>query len=105
MLRTALLLLTAVVATPIAGQQLEIHHIDVDQGDATLVVTPNGNPLLIDSGLDSRGDEVASGGVALARISTKVGLGAEAFTRCGCGCRWRLEGHCQPQTRLPAGRR
>ncbi|WP_265108179.1 ComEC/Rec2 family competence protein [Halosolutus halophilus] len=29
---------------------LEIHHIDVGQGDATLVVTPRGETILIDSG-------------------------------------------------------
>ncbi len=58
--RTGFLILTALVAAPVGAQQLEIHHIDVDQGDATLVVTPNGSTLLIDSGLDSRGDEVAS---------------------------------------------
>ncbi len=58
--RTALLLLSALVAAPVGAQQLEIHHIDVDQGDATLVVTPNGSTLLIDSGLDSRGDEVST---------------------------------------------
>ncbi len=58
--RTRLLLLSVLVAAPVGAQQLEIHHIDVDQGDATLVVTPNGSTLLIDSGLDSRGDEVAT---------------------------------------------
>ncbi len=56
MYRTRLLLLTALVAAPVAAQQLEIHHIDVDQGDATLVVTPNGSTLLIDAGINGQGD-------------------------------------------------
>lgn len=29
---------------------LEIHHINVDQGDATLVVSPSGKTLLLDAG-------------------------------------------------------
>lgn len=44
---------------PVSAQDsLQIHHIDVDQGDATLVVAPNGRTLLIDSGLSSHGDTV-----------------------------------------------
>ena len=40
------------------AQNLEIYCIDVDQGDATLVVTPNKNSVLIDCGLDSRAPAV-----------------------------------------------
>lgn len=56
------LLLVALLAAPSvlqAQDSLTIHHIDVDQGDATLFVMPNGNTLLVDSGLTSRGDTVA----------------------------------------------
>ena len=53
-------LLLALFSRPAAAQELlAIHHIDVDQGDATLVVAPNGRTLLIDAGLTGRGDTVA----------------------------------------------
>lgn len=53
-------LVCVMVPRPASAQDsLQIHHIDVDQGDATLVVAPNGRSLLIDSGLSSRGDTVA----------------------------------------------
>jgi competence protein ComEC len=55
----AVLLLLSRTASPASGQLLEIHHIDVEQGDATLLVMPNGSSMLIDSGLDGRVDEVA----------------------------------------------
>src|SRR5690349_15361320 len=56
-LATLLLLLPPSVCLA-QGQLLEIHHIDVEQGDATLLVMPNRRTLLIDSGLDGRGDEI-----------------------------------------------
>ncbi len=34
---------------------LTIYHIDVDQGDATLFVSPSGNSLLVDSGKNRHG--------------------------------------------------
>ena len=41
-----------------AAQNLQIYCIDVDQGDATLVVTPNKSSVLIDCGLDSKAPAV-----------------------------------------------
>jgi len=51
-LACAILLVTALAAS---AQTLRIYHVDVDQGDATLVVSPSGNTLLIDSGKNGHG--------------------------------------------------
>ena len=40
------------------AQTLRIYHIDVDQGDATLVVSPGGQTLLVDSGKNGHGDRL-----------------------------------------------
>lgn len=36
------------------AQQLRIHHIDVGQGDSTLIVSPTGITLLLDAGNNGR---------------------------------------------------
>ena len=40
------------------AQTLRIYHIDVDQGDATLIVSPSGQTLLIDSGKNGHGERL-----------------------------------------------
>lgn len=57
MLRAFVVLLVLPIA--LSGQQLEIHHIDVNQGDATLFVMPAGQTLLVDAGLSGAGEFVA----------------------------------------------
>ena len=54
--RVALVLLVSVAAAP--GQVLEIHHLDVGQGDATLVIGPNKTVMLIDGGDTGKGVDV-----------------------------------------------
>ena len=49
-MRLAILpLMAALASTSLSAQQLEICHIDADQRDATLVASPTGESLLIDS--------------------------------------------------------
>lgn len=58
--QTACIVGALLLWSPAAGQDsLLIHHLDVDQGDATLVVAPNGRTMLVDAGLDSKGEVVA----------------------------------------------
>lgn len=56
---TFLPLLLIAFSSTVSAQQLVVHHIDVDQGDATLFVMPNGSTMLIDAGLDGRGAVIA----------------------------------------------
>ena len=53
-----LTLMASLLGTSLYGQQMDIYHIDVDQGDATLVVSPTGESLLIDAGDDGRGQTI-----------------------------------------------
>ncbi len=52
------LLLSAHVLFPAQSQQLKIYHIDVDQADCTLFITPNGSTLLVDSGKNGHGARI-----------------------------------------------
>jgi beta-lactamase superfamily II metal-dependent hydrolase/chitodextrinase len=45
------------VVAPAAAQDLRIYHFDVEQGDATLIVSPDGQTLLFDAGNEGRGRE------------------------------------------------
>ena len=54
-MRTVAFLLALLSAAPASAQQLRIYFIDVDQADATLIVSPSGNTLLVDSGKNSHG--------------------------------------------------
>jgi beta-lactamase superfamily II metal-dependent hydrolase len=54
-----LIILLAAFALASPGQQnLEVHFLNVDHGDATLIVSPSGRSLLIDAGSNSRGSAV-----------------------------------------------
>ena len=52
------LVLLFVSVLSLSAQTLRIYHIDVDQGDATLLVAPNGNTLLVDSGRNRQGSRL-----------------------------------------------
>lgn len=43
-----------------AKDKLQLHFIDVDQGDCTLIITPEGESMLIDSGKDRQSEKVVS---------------------------------------------
>jgi len=43
-----------------SAQTLRIYHIDVEQGDSTLFVTPSGRTLLVDSGNNGHGPRIES---------------------------------------------
>lgn len=38
--------------------ELSIHHLDVGQGDSTLIIAPNGSTILVDAGIKSAGQKV-----------------------------------------------
>ena len=54
---TIFLLLLAAVAS---GQTLRIHHLDVGQGDGTLIQGPTGKTMLIDAGEDGAGNAIVA---------------------------------------------
>jgi len=54
-LQRLLPILALTLCAPAFGQQLEVHFIDVDQGEATLVIGPNGTSFLFDGGPNAEG--------------------------------------------------
>ena len=58
-MRFAVLLTVAILqATAVSAQQLRVYFIDVDQADATLIVSPSGQTLLVDSGRNGHGSRL-----------------------------------------------
>lgn len=56
---SSILIFLFILFSAVFGQDLKIYHLDVNQGDATLFVMPNGTSMLIDCGGDAQGDDVA----------------------------------------------
>jgi beta-lactamase superfamily II metal-dependent hydrolase len=50
--------LLALAIPDVSGQNLEIHCIDVDQGDCTLILSPTGKTILVDAGYHYYADEI-----------------------------------------------
>lgn len=48
------------VEPPAPSGKLAVHFLDVDQGDSSLLITPNGKTILIDGGKQTAGEKVVS---------------------------------------------
>jgi len=48
------------VEPPTSSGELAVHFLDVDQGDSSLLITPNGKTILIDGGKYTAGEKVVS---------------------------------------------
>ncbi len=55
-----LLAIFALYSTSLSAQQLRIYFIDVDQADATLIISPSGQTLLVDSGKNGHGSRISA---------------------------------------------
>jgi beta-lactamase superfamily II metal-dependent hydrolase len=60
MKRVALLVAAHLIVPLAAAQGFRIIHIDAEQGDATLMISPSGRTLLVDSGKNGHGDRIKS---------------------------------------------
>jgi len=95
------------------SQSLKIYHIDVEQADATLVISPQGKTLLIDSGSEGDGSRVKS--ILDAESITSVDYyvcthyhkdhygGIDELVQAGISfgkCYDRGDTNCLPQTKL-----
>ena len=60
--------------------ELELHFIDVGQGDSTLILTPGGYSMLIDAGDNTQGENVASyiRSLGISRIDVLIGTHPDA---------------------------
>jgi beta-lactamase superfamily II metal-dependent hydrolase len=54
----SLISLLIFLTIPALAGNLRIYHIDVEQGDATLFISPNGKTLLVDSGGNGKGERI-----------------------------------------------
>ena len=59
-MRFTIAMLFALIGPVSIAQTLRIYHIDVDQGDATMFVSPSGRGLLVDSEKNENGDRLRS---------------------------------------------
>jgi len=55
-LRLMLALVCLICSAAWGGDTLYIHCLDVGQGDATLIVSPTGQTMLVDAGYNGKGD-------------------------------------------------
>jgi beta-lactamase superfamily II metal-dependent hydrolase len=58
MKKLILFLLCFAIVPFASAEALKIYHIDVDQAEATLLISPSGNTLLIDSGKNGQGSRI-----------------------------------------------
>jgi beta-lactamase superfamily II metal-dependent hydrolase len=58
LLRLWLLWVASAVPAAATSQTLLVYHVDVEQGDSTLFITPSGRTLLVDSGKNGHGSRI-----------------------------------------------